>query len=318
MQYTLGQAAKALSHVTHAYGSTDVRAAINSAVQALAGMAGWERLRRVVRILSAHPAFALPQGCAGLVRACVAGRPVTIRGQDFEFLHSGPGHLSRPPAGFSPVAPGNILDRGVHPIPFVPKAPFRLYAESSVEDEPDLSAKGIADDGRCIRRDSVRVVKTGSEPILTDVAFTDLTGLVLPDDLRAYVELCCEDADGVRYPVSRLNPEVKAPEFHRYEVQGTVPRQGVEILAEVRLDPLPLVDDDDIVPFDTLDPIGWMMQADWMVRSGEVDAAQKLHALAAGWLKTRETTADMVQSSLVVNSIFDNSLGEVSMEAVNI
>ena len=114
MQYTLGQAIRKLSTTSHAYGADNVADGINDAIQALAGLTGWECLRKVLRIFSAQPSFALPQGCAGLVRACVGGRPVSVRGQDFEFLHSGPGDIRTPPPGFSRIPNANIVDRGFH------------------------------------------------------------------------------------------------------------------------------------------------------------------------------------------------------------
>ena len=86
MQYTLGQAKKRLAASCNAYGQNDLRDLINNAIQALAGMTGWECLRKVLRFSSAGPGFVLPQGCAGLVRACVNGRPTTVRGQDFRFI----------------------------------------------------------------------------------------------------------------------------------------------------------------------------------------------------------------------------------------
>ncbi len=315
MQYTLGQASRALAGRSHAYGNVDVRTAINAAIQALSGMNGWERLRRVVRIVSAQPRFALPQGCASLVRACVNGRPANVRGQDFEFVHSGPGHLRMPPPGFAPLHANNIIDRGMHPVMFNPLAPFHVRAGASVPDEPDITVKGVAPDGSIVRE---KVPVTGpDEPERWSVAeFAEIIAVVLDEHAAQYVDFFCgTSGSGLR--LARYNPEVKVPEFRWYEIQGAPPR-GVDVLAEVRIDPLPLVEDSDVLPFDTLDPIGWMMQADWLVKAGEVDAAQKLHGLAANWLKAREVAADMVQSSVIVNSVFDNSLGELSMDAVNI
>ena len=118
--------------------------------------------------------------------------------------------------------------------------------------------------------------------------------------------------------VAQYHPAVAAPRFHRYEIQNMMPRVGVDLLVEVRLDPLPLIHDTDILPFDSLEPIEWMMQAAWYTKSGEIEAAQKMHSLAMNWLKARETTEATVQTPVIVNSLFPGSPGEVSMEAVNI
>ena len=322
MQYTLGQAVRKLSTTSHAYGAKDVRDSINDAIQALAGLSGWECLRKVLRIFSAQPSFALPQGCAGLVRACVGGRPVSVRGEDFEFLHSGPGDISKPPPGFFPLPNANIIDRGYHPLMVAPKGPFRLFAISSGADEaPELTVQGILASGE---------IKTISLPVATsdtavgdaeaaDSEFMDVIGVAVDDTCATdYTNLYALDADGSRTRIAQYHPAVSAPRFHRYEIQNMAPHGGVDLLVEVRLDPLPLVHDTDIVPFDSLEPIEWMMQASWYTKSGEIDAAQKMHALATNWLRAREITEATVQTPVIVNSLFPGSPGEVSMEAVNI
>ena len=308
--------------MSSAYGVADIGEAINDAVQALAGMSGWECLRKVVRIVSARPAFALPQGCAGLVRACVAGRPASVRGQDFEFLHSGPGDLRRPPPGFCPVPASGLVDRGYSPLTFDPLSPYRLLAVSSgTEPAPELSVNAVLASGEICRFD-VPVLVSGD-----DVESATPDGHAVVETLGVTVDVDCTSAytnlfavlgDGSRVRVAQYHPQVSAPRFRRYEIQGMPPGLPVDVLAEVRLDPLPLVESGDILPFDSLEPVEWMIQSAWYTKSGEIDAAQKMHALAAGWLKAREITNDTVQTPVVVNSLFSGSPGEVSMEAVNI
>lgn len=319
MQYTLGQAARKLATTSHAYGAADVRESINDAIQALAGLSGWECLRKVVRIVSARPAFALPLGCAGLVRACVGGLPVSVRGQDFEFLHSGPGDISRPPAGFCAIHPSNILDRGYHPLMLDVPGPYRLDAVSrGDEDPPPLTVKGISPGGDIV---TVEIPVAGaseeSEDGPSDASFVDVLSVTVDECARSYVDLYATDARGTRTRVAAYHPAVVAPRFRRYEIHGMAPRP-VDILAEVRIDPLPMTEDSDVLPFDTLEPIEWMMQALWYTKSGEIDAAQKMHALAANWLKAREVVNATVQTPVIANSLFRGSPGELSMEAVNI
>lgn len=319
MQYTLGQACRKLSHATHAYGEDDVREAVNDAIQALAGMSGWECLRRTVRIISASPLFSLPQGCAGLTRACLAGRPATLRGQDFEFLHSGPGALNALPRGFSPLAPANIVDRGLQPVEFHPAPGFRLFAVSEGEGEPPLAVKAVDADGNVRRADVPAQAAAPDEATPGESAYASVLSVsVDAESAREYVSLWAVQADGSRVRLGTYNPFVAAPSFRAYEVRNAPPCPSYDLLAEVRIDPLPLVEPSDIVPFDSLEPIEWMAQSRWMTRSGEVDAAQKLHALAANWLKAREVAADTVQTSVVFNNLFSASLGEASMDSVNI
>jgi hypothetical protein len=147
----------------------------------------------------------------------------------------------------------------------------------------------------------------------------DVIGVAVDDTCATdYTNLYALDADGSRTRIAQYHPAVSAPRFHRYEIQNMAPHGGVDLLVEVRLDPLPLVHDTDIVPFDSLEPIEWMMQASWYTKSGEIDAAQKMHALATNWLRAREITEATVQTPVIVNSLFPGSPGEVSMEAVNI
>ena len=94
MQYTFGQAKQILISAGHSQSGTDLGQKINNAVQALAGLNGSEFLRRLVRISSPSPVFSLPQGVSGLVRVCVNGKPASLHGTDYQFLHSGAGSVT--------------------------------------------------------------------------------------------------------------------------------------------------------------------------------------------------------------------------------
>jgi hypothetical protein len=54
------------------------------------------------------------------------------------------------------------------------------------------------------------------------------------------------------------------------------------------------------------------------MKAGEVDQAQKYYNQAASWLKAQEVVKETTQTSLVVNSVFENSMGQLSAESVNI
>ena len=349
MQYTLGQAKKRLAASASAYGQDDLRDLINVAIQALAGMTGWECLRKVLRFSSAGPRFVLPQGSAGLVRVCVNGSPTTVRGQDFRFLQSGPGDARRPPRGFRPVRPENVYDVGMRPVMFDPLRPFRLMSfrdmgldpfvngnsdsESSEDtDSYGLVVKGVTPDGevRTITLSSNKNpsydgsgVKTDgvelSEAVPSPVVFQTILEVAVPEGAYEYYSLFAEDASsGARFLIGCYHPEVKAPQFRHYELIGVPRGHPVEILAETRIDPLPLVLDSDVLPFGAIEPVEWMIRADWQMKAGEITAASNYQNMAAKWLKAQEVTDDTIQTSVVVNSIFDGSPGEISAETMNI
>ena len=69
MQFTLKTAKTRLAGSSNAYGQNDLRDLINNAIQHLSTMAGWERLRRVLRFCAVGPHFVLPQGWASFAHA---------------------------------------------------------------------------------------------------------------------------------------------------------------------------------------------------------------------------------------------------------
>lgn len=332
MQYTFRQACQRLAGRTNGFGGRDVKTQVNDAIQSLAGMSGWECLRKVVRFSSAGPSFTLPQGSAGLTRICVNGRPSSLRAQDFRFIQSGPGDLREPPPGFDPFPVNNVIDEGFSPVYNQPARPFRVLAYCEDAPAPAITIRGVSlngtdrsirlpmkenpvyDDGGALVGGADLLSTTADSPV-----FTAITEVVLADSTPSFVTLYAADAcTNTRFPMAVYHPFVKVPRFRKYTLSGVPPDKPVEILAEVRIDPLPLVRDDDVVPFDSLDPIEWMVRAQWCMQSAEVEQAGKYQSMAERWLKSRESVDDQFQTSVVVNNVFANSLGEASLEAYNI
>ena len=334
--YTLSQARQALTGATGAYASTDLTADINKAVYALSGLSGWECLRRTVRLASVGPVFALPQGYEGLVRVCINGKPAMLRTQDFRYLQSGPGDLRRPPRGFAPCPLKNIVDAGLSPVIYEPQRAFRVFAftDSPVEvNEPELVVTGRLCDGRSVQTslplhhlpvyDSAGELVPGtaepSEVSSAPFEFVQLDEVVVPDGMSGYTILYAEDVEGgARYQIALYNPRVSVPKFRRYEISDVPPGKPLEILAETRIAFTPLVKDTDVLPFPALEPVEWMIRADWAMRSGEPTQAQNYRTQAMNWLKAQEVADDTVQTQVVVNSVYAGSMGEISEEADNI
>ena len=313
MRYTLGQARKRLAGYGNTYGITNLDDAINAAIQALASLSGWECLRKVVRYSSVGPCFTLPQGSAGLVRVCVNGRPATLRGQDFRFALSGPGDMNRPP--FQPVLRDQVLDLGAHPLIDDPKKPFRLVAVADGDEEPPVKVRGLDKDGRLPVSSEIPVVHgepSDSDPDKTVFSKVDAVTIDKCAEKTVRLYACCADDPSDRYQVAEYHPGVRVPTFRRYGILGMPPDMPVELLAEVRLDPFPLVDEDDVLPFDDVEPIQYMIMYGWKMRASEVDVAQKYLNQAQQWLKAQEVAEDTVQTPVRMNVQYDGSLGELS------
>ena len=343
MFYTLADAIEDLKGSTDVYTSTDLTASINKAIRALSRMKGWQCLRKVLRFISDGPRFALPQGCSGLVRACVNGHPATVRGQDFRFLHSGPGDtdvmtVRRPPPGFTPVR--NVNSLGLSPVVVEPQRPFYVFAVAddapvgSTAPAPALSVRGVSPDGRVVRTTLAALPPaTGTDVqsispssvlmeavVEVSVGHDESGSLASGATSDRYATLYAADAENpsVRYPLAAFHPRVAAPAFHRYSISMSGPPRPIELLVEARIDPLPLVNDTDVLPFEALEPVEWMIRADWEMRSGEVSKAEKYRNDAAAWLQAQEMSGTAMQTSVVVNSVYAGSPGELTMEMENI
>lgn len=333
MYFTLKQVREALAGSTGAYvsDSTPERLNwdINQAIRGLSGLSGWECMRRTVRFLSAGPVFALPQGYAGIVRVCVNGRPASLRSQDFRFLQSGPGDLKRPPKGFVPVPICNVVDVDVSSVIVEPSHTFKLLAFTDGDvtglKPPRLVVTAMKPDGRMVRIEkAVHSFEDFDDDYSTELdASTVLAKIeqVVVENATDYISLyaVAESDETVRYQIACYNPQIPVPKFRRYEISGIPPDTPVEVLAETRIDPVPLVNDTDVVPFESpIEPIEWMIRADWQMKSGEVTQAQNYRTQAMNWLKAHEVTDDTIQTQVVVNSVYAGSMGEISEEADNI
>lgn len=332
MQITLGMAKELIAPTfgAGAFGVSDPAVAINKAIRALAAMSGWKCLRRTVRFTATAPEFSLPQGCDGLVRVCVNGHPASVRDRGFTFLQSGIG--ANPPPGYVEVPVRNVVDMGFYPLQERLRFPVRLLAVSGSPVGVSLDIRARTPDGLPARLlipvvsydifsgDASESDSTGGSLSSLPTASVDSVSIV--GDPSSPITLYALDGDPLdssrARPVAVYHPSVKAPSFRWYRMPGLRPGTPVDILAETRIDPLPLVGDSDVLPFTTVEPIEWMIRADWESRSGEVDRAQKYRDMASAWLMQHETVDETVQEPVIVNSIFDGSPGEISEDSWNI
>lgn len=320
--FTFGQAKKLLNRAPYVQGTSDVGERINAAVAALAGLSGWEFLRRLVRTFSATPVFSLPQGVAGLVRICVNGRPASIHGTDYQFLHSGPGDLEGfMKRGFRLLRPADVADLGYSPILFPLAGPTFLVATSAKVDDgkqqAPVTVTGLTPDGiRITRKYEVGQGVYGQPPDYAafqasqDAPFISVESVVLDAHADEYISLWGMDQSGTVVMLGHYHPSIQVPKFRQYRIEaGPGP---YDILAEVRVDPLPLIDDEDVIPIPSIEPVKLMMLYESYLILNELTTAQQYMQQAVAWLQQMQVADNTVQAPVVQNTLFEGSGGEIS------
>lgn len=319
MLYTYGMAKRSINDQMRSYCSPGGGGSINDALQALASLDGWDRLRQVIRmkVPAAGGVIALPPGAGRLTRACVGGVPAHVRGQDFRFIQNGPGDLSSPPRGFSSVS--NVQDLGSFPTMYQTPAAGWLCA-ATLEGQPPIRVEALDANGYGIVFDLPATatadggVPEGWTPPEGQPVVTDVTRLVLSPSASAYVNLFWTDGRATSF-LSRLHPAVQVPESRRYRVDGSPrgpwwgpgPVDACDVLAEVTIDPLPLVEDTDVLPLPDLQPIRLMIRALWHFESNEPDTGLKYQQMAISWMKANEAKEDLKQTPALINSVLECS-----------
>lgn len=330
MRYTFGDAKRMLAGAAHVHGGSGMGDKINDAIMALAGLSGWEFMRRLVRIFSATPEFSLPQGMAGLVRVCVNGRPASLHMRDYQFMHSGPGDLGKIPDGFRALASSEVADLGFHPLAVHVHAPFSLAAVSRyVEKEkpgcgrrpqPPVTISGVGLDGVVVTHRFTVSQGSPSEPpddmFFDNLKFVDVDSVVLDPATDEYITLFARDAFGHVIQVGDYHPSDKAPRFHHYRVLGCP--GPYDMLVEARIEPLPCVSDSDVIPLPSLEPIKYMLLYDANLLMNENQTAQQYLQQAMAWLQNMQVADNTVQTPVVVNTLYDGSSGELSDDYVNL
>lgn len=316
MRYTFGQAKRSLARFADAYGLADVGEAINIAVDELANTANWQRMKRVVRMNAAGPYLALPQDCDTIVRAAIDGRPVSIKGTDYEFLQGGPGDLDYVPDGYAPLH--GIHDLGYYASMFDPPEAMPVAAFSVSETDGKLRVRGRLDSGDTAGAEIAVNIWTDvgempAEPSVSAVSFASIDSVVLPTGAAAYISLYGY-LDGEWHFLSRMHPGIQVPEFRRYRIPGFSDEDDktYRVLAEVRARFLPMVDDRDAVPFDSLLPVQYMLQSMRAASIGEKRDAEEFRVMAERGLVVRENTQNERQGFVVINTQYSGSPGEAS------
>lgn len=321
-EFTFGQAKKMLNRAPYVQGMSDVGERINSAITALSGLNGWQFLRRLVRTFSATPVFSLPQGVAGLVRVCVNGKPSSVHGTDYQFLHSGPGDLENfLNRGYKLLRSSDVADLGYSPTMVPVSEPICLVAKAANVDsgkrQAPLTVTGLTPNGiRITKKYEVSQGVFGQLPEYAEfedsssTMFLSIESVVLDSHADEYISLWGMTQNGMTYMLGHYHPSIQVPMFRQYRIESCP--GPYDILAEVRIDPLPLVDDNDVVPIPSIEPIKLMMLYETYLTLNELNVAQQYMQQAMAWLQQMQVTDNTVQTPVVQNTLFEGSSGEMS------
>lgn len=328
MHTTFGQAKRILARHMGSNLMGDIGASVNTACEELSLTKNWRNVKKTVRLIVSNGFVALPQEYETVMRACIDGKPVTMHGTDIEFLLSGPGDFDYTEAGRAPV--NGLQDLGQFSTMYDPNAAMKLYFFALTAPAGHITVRGRDANGDMVT-ELVAVnqwagpteLETGvpASYVGTDTAFVDVERVVLPEDANAYVS-CYGGASATTFNfLSRMHPAVKAPTFRRYRIPGFDTENATvtyRILAEVRIRYLPMLNDDDVLPFESLLPVQYMLQSMWKMNSEDLKGADEYRLRAEGLLARAEEVREERAGVVVVNSVYDGSPGDASRSFDNI
>lgn len=314
MKYTYGKAKRMLVRSCHSK-MEDIGEKINMAVRALCDMNPWEHefLRQVVRMSSVTPVISLPQGATGLVRVCVNGKPTTLHGQDFKFLSSGPGDLDCIPGGFERLA-DDVADLGTSPVWAQPAGFGWLCATyKGSEKQPPITIFATGMDGDQIKFQLTP--QSEADPLSYDASrpVRTIEKVVLDESTDNYISLYMTEVlpSNGESLIARYHPGFTVPEFRRYRLPR-LPHPGpYEILAEIQYEPPDLVDDEDVIPFPTLEPIKSMILYEYSNQNLENTAAEAYLKQAQEWVARASGRNKVQQGPVVLNIPYEGSVGQL-------
>lgn len=325
MYYTFAQAKLKLARFADG-GTCGVGQAINDAVEMLSATESWRCMERIVRIYAYDQVIPLPQNVAAIMRATIEGTPSHIWGTDYQFISSGVGDLDFQASGLglTDIGGGQCVMFDIPDGKMV-----KLFAISDIPADKGkiLKLRVLVADGT-ERNWAVPIgAWLGQIPGQIDGAQTSYTPpcvkvdkVIIPDALSGYVSLygqAFDDETDIRF-LGKYHPAITVPDFRRYRINQALPAAvggvptALNILAQVRLNFVPLVEDTDVIPFDSLFAVQTMIQAQKELNAGNVDQGMKLQGLAIGLLETKQQTQIRVQGITVENALYDMSPGSQS------
>ncbi len=312
MLWTMKQAERQLLQYARR-GPDRVRDDILDAVEALSASKYWDRQRQVVRFTTLGGGrFALPQEFESIVRVAVDGTPVLLRGTEFNFSFGGPGDLDALPAGYAPGY--GVVDEGFHPPFTVSRAADTVLAVSMSAASADHYARVFFNSGSVLDLRVNASADVDAATAWTDLTYTgtapttygDVAKVVLKGDNwpQGWVNLWAGAAGAVPSECGqgRVHSCMRVPQFRFYHIPGVDQEHTYNVLAEVRPAKLRLTGDDDVLPFPSLLPVQYMMQAQAKFDAEEQQAGKGFRDLAIGTMAQIDESESRMQTVIRFNT----------------
>jgi len=332
MLFTLSQARTKLAKFVGS-GSCDsdtIDARINEAVARLADSITAERMRRLMRATVTGGIVPLPANVETVLWANTDTVPAKIFGRPYEFLSSGLGDLDYRD---SSTGYKDLADRGdgwptMYDVPEDDDGLYlHLYSDSATDVGPPAETALITytdTDSRTQQVDfdmetwpvSGNPSTSGTVTELIDESPSGITAVsverVVKPTTAGYVYLVAVDHETGEYTLlARYNPTDTIPQFRRYELTN-VSDSTTEtcVLLLVRLRVLDLLNDDDVVPLDSMQALKLMMMAIRDENAGRLDTAGAYEGKAIDLMDNR-TEANTTAGSppTIINVDHRMSLG---------
>lgn len=344
MLFTLSEATTALGKFVGSGScrAEEIRDRINEAVARLADSVTSESLRRLMRVTVVGGKIPLPSNVETVLWANTDTVPAKVFGRPYEFLSSGLGDLDSRTCGSGFK---DLVDRGDgwSVMYDVPVSENDLYLHVYSDDAGDLGTPYDAGPPEvpAVPAEQVHITYTDSDTRTQRVYFSaeqwpvaGVPGLsgTLPELIDGspagvpavsvdrvvkpatggHVYLVAVDhTTGAYTLLARYAPEELIPQFRRYELTNILNSDTEScILMLVRLRILPLVNDDDVVPIDSMQALKLMMMAIRDENAGKIDTAAAFEGKAIYLMNNRATANSVTGSSVtIINMDYRTSLG---------
>lgn len=307
---------------------------INEAVSRIMDMADWQCLRKVVRIWTPNRIFSLPSSVEKILWAAVDGCASRIYDQPYQFLASGPGDIDN-----LNCIEMNVIDKGdgwpvmydipdsytLNDVDYTPSALPLLVRSTSADDTSlKLTVIGYNAKGEEISEEvAIQQWDQGVEGQLTGLltagvelsstSFTEITRVLKPATTGHISMYAVDPATSFFSFLAKYRPAETIPSFRRYGLTAnpvSTDDTTTYVLAIVKFRAVPLADDTDIVPIDSMQALKLMIMAIREENSGNLQGAFGFEAQAKRLMEEREMGSKATRgTSIVLDFDYDLSLG---------